>query len=79
MCSGLKGQTSLKYLDLSWNFIQPASMHHILEMLRDNKSLEKLYIQHNSLGEQGAEQMVEALFLHSQMKYLDISANQIGS
>jgi Ran GTPase-activating protein (RanGAP) involved in mRNA processing and transport len=55
LCNGLKGETSLKYLDLSWNFIQPESMQYILEMLRENQNLEKLYIQHNSLGVQGAE------------------------
>ena len=51
----------------------------ILEMLRSNKSLEKLLIQHNFLGEDGAQQMVEALKLHPEMQYLDISANNIGS
>lgn len=64
LCSGFYGDISLKYLDLSWNYIQPSGMQHILSMLRENKSLEKLYIQHNYLGEQGAEKMVEALEIH---------------
>lgn len=29
-------------------------MQYILEMLKENKSLRKLYIQHNDLGELGA-------------------------
>jgi hypothetical protein len=51
----------------------------ILDMLKDNTSLEKLLIQHNFLGESGAKQMADALKLHPQMNYLDISANEIGS
>ena len=42
-------------------------MDIIMEMLRNNKSLEKLLIQHNFLGEQGAHQMVEALKVHPEM------------
>jgi len=30
-------------------------MKYILEMLENNKSLSKLYIQHNNLGEEGAQ------------------------
>ena len=55
---GFSGQVTIKYLDLSWNNVTEDGMKHILEMLRENKSLEKLYVQHNVLGEQGAKQMV---------------------
>lgn len=44
LCSGFEGQTTIKYLDLSWNDIQSAGMRIILEMLSKNKSLEKLLI-----------------------------------
>lgn len=54
-------------------------MEFILEMLKENRSLRKLYIQHNNLEENGAKKMVQALSIHPQMKYLDISANNIGS
>ena len=54
-------------------------MDIILDMLQNNESLEKLYIQHNYLGEKGAKRMVEALRLHPEIKYLDISANEIDS
>jgi hypothetical protein len=30
-------------------------MQLIMDMLKEDKAIEKLYIQHNSLGEQGAE------------------------
>lgn len=79
LCAGFYRQTTIKYLDLSWNNIKAEGMKHILAMLAENKSLTKLYIQHNYLGEEGAKQMVKALRLHPEMKYLDISANQIGS
>lgn len=75
LCSGFYGKTTVKYLDFSWNNIQSKGMKHILKMLADNKTLEKLYIQHNNLGEDGAKQMVRALNLHPLMQYLDISAN----
>jgi hypothetical protein len=39
-------------------------MKYILEMLEKNKTLSKLYIQHNNLGEEGAQQMVAALKIH---------------
>jgi Ran GTPase-activating protein (RanGAP) involved in mRNA processing and transport len=54
-------------------------MQIILNMLKENKSLEKLLIQHNYLGHEGANQMVQALKIHPQMRYLDISANEICS
>ena len=41
---GFIGQVTIKYLDLSWNNITEDGMKHILEMLRENKSLEKLYV-----------------------------------
>lgn len=51
----------------------------IFNMLKENKSLEKLLIQHNFLGHEGANQMVKALKIHPQMLYLDISANEISA
>ena len=54
-------------------------MKIIVTMLGKNHSLEKLLIQHNYLKSNGAELMVRALKLHPEMKYLDISANEIGS
>ena len=65
---GFSGQTTVKYLDLSWNNIPANGMKIILKL-----------IQHNFLGAEGAKQMVEALKLHPEMRYLDISANEIGS
>ena len=41
--------------------------------------MEKLLIQHNFLKQDGAKKMVQALKDHTKMKYLDISANEIGS
>jgi len=54
LCSGFYGQTTVKDLNLSWNNISSQGMVIILDMLRDNVSLEKLLIQHNFLGESGA-------------------------
>lgn len=70
---------TIKYLDLSWNFINAKDMTYIVEMLKVNKSLRKLYIQHNNLEELGAKEMARALKIHTTIKYLDISANRIGS
>ena len=55
LCSGFYGKTTIKYLDLSWNNIQANGMKIILKMLQHNKSLEKLLIQHNFLGSEGAK------------------------
>lgn len=44
LCSGFYGQTTIKYLDLSWNNIPSNGMKIILKMLEHNKSLEKLLI-----------------------------------
>ena len=54
-------------------------MKIIVKMLENNHSLEKLLIQHNYLETKGAEEMVKALKAHPELKYLDISANAIGS
>lgn len=51
------GDVSIKYMDLSWNNIGGKGMDFLLEMLQNNKSLRKLYIQHNNLEERGAEKM----------------------
>ena len=79
LCSGFYGQTTIKYLDLSWNNISEESMKIIVKMLGQNQSIEKLLIQHNYLKTKGAELMVKALDVHPEMKYLDISANEIES
>ena len=39
LCKGFEGETSIKYLDLSWNNIESDGMLTILEMLKVNKSL----------------------------------------
>ena len=54
LCNGFNGQTTIKYLDLGWNNIQVNGMKIILKMLQQNKSLEKLLIQHNYLQVEGA-------------------------
>ena len=79
LCEGFYEQTTIKYLDLSWNNISEKGMKIIVSMLGKNQSLEKLLIQHNYLKTKGAELMVRALKLHTEMKYLDISANEIES
>ena len=48
-------------------------------MLNQNHKIKKLYIQHNNLKTEGARLIVNALENHRQIKYLDISANSIGS
>jgi Ran GTPase-activating protein (RanGAP) involved in mRNA processing and transport len=57
LCNGMLGDVSIKYMDLSWNNIGGKGMDFLLEMLQNNKSLRKLYIQHNNLEERGAEKM----------------------
>jgi len=44
ICEGLYGQSTIKYLDLSWNNVISQDMEIILEMLKNNRSLEKLLI-----------------------------------
>ena len=48
-------------------------------MLNRNKSLEKILLQHNYLGGVGIQSLVDAIKTHPKIKYLDISANEIGS
>ena len=55
LCAGFYGETTIKNLNLSWNNISSQGMVIILDMLKNNTSLEKLLIQHNFLGESGAQ------------------------
>jgi len=49
------------------------------EFIVNNRHVEKLLLQHNNLNHLGSIQLTQALSSVKQIKYLDISANNIGS
>ena len=55
LCRGFEHEHSeLKFLDLSWNYISAEGMESIYRMLSNDHSLEKILLQHNNIGVEGA-------------------------
>jgi len=70
-------QCQLRYINLSWNDMEPACMDHICKLIDKSPKLEKLLLHHNKFGRSTMEKFKECLKEHKSIKYLDISANHI--
>ena len=72
--------TRIRYLNVSWCRLTAASTPDLCHFIKFNRALEKVLIQHNDLGDtKSMKQISIAITDHPALKYLDISANNIGS
>lgn len=61
LAAALKGNTSLKVLDIGGNNIGPEGIKVLLEALRGNETLTTLELGYNPIGEAGAKHLADVL------------------
>jgi Ran GTPase-activating protein (RanGAP) involved in mRNA processing and transport len=54
-------QTSLEYVDLTWNRICKENIDDLCALIRQNTSLKILLLQHNELGETAMQNICKAI------------------
>ena len=70
----------IRYLNFSWCRLTSGAVPDLCRFIKYNRVLEKVLIQHNELGDsKSMKQISIAISDHPAIKYLDISANNIGS
>jgi Ran GTPase-activating protein (RanGAP) involved in mRNA processing and transport len=68
--------TCVREVDLEWNRLRDAS--HMVDALRSNPSLQKLYLQWNKLGDKGAMALGQAMVNGAAISTLDLSHNDLS-
>ena len=72
--------TRIRYLNIAWCRLTAASVSDLCRFIKYNRSLEKCLMQHNEIGDtKSMKQISSAITDHPALKYLDISANKVGS
>lgn len=72
--------TQIRYLNISWCRITAASVQDLCRFLKTNHKLEKAMIQHNEIGDVSSMKLIAtAISDHPNLKYIDISANNVQS
>lgn len=61
LAEAIKGNTSLKLLDIGGNNIGPEGIKVLLEALRGNETLTTLELGYNPIGEEGAKHLADVL------------------
>ena len=61
LAESLKGNTSLKLLDIGGNNIGPEGIKVLLESLRGNQTLRNLELGYNPIGEEGAKHLADVI------------------
>lgn len=61
LAEALKGNSSLKLLDIGGNNIGPEGIKVLLESLRGNLTLKTLEIGYNPIGEEGAKSLADVV------------------
>ena len=61
LAEAIKGNTSLKLLDIGGNNIGPEGIKVLLEALRGNQTLTTLELGYNPIGEEGAKHLADVL------------------
>jgi Ran GTPase-activating protein (RanGAP) involved in mRNA processing and transport len=67
----------LKYIDLSFNEIEPEGATSLLEVLRLNKSLTYVHFNDNKLGPEGVKSLIEVLGELKVLTFCDLRSNMI--
>src|ERR1700754_4930902 len=71
----LKGNPTLKILDLSHNYIGAKGAKALAEFLKDNCTLETLNLLYNFIEGEGAADIAKALEVNSTLTTLNLSSN----
>lgn len=76
----LSQTTTLKKLDLHWNYLNGPEAVHLFQGLKENDTLEAIDCSWNSFGSsiEAIESLCKFLQCESQLKHLDISNNRIS-
>jgi Ran GTPase-activating protein (RanGAP) involved in mRNA processing and transport len=74
----LKIPSTLRILDLHWNYIGSKGAKLIADALKVNFTLEILYLSHNGLQDDGAFEIADMLTVNSTLKVLNLDENSIG-
>ena len=61
LAEALKGNTSMKVLDIAANNIGPEGIKVLLEALRGNNTLRNLELGYNPIGEEGAKHLADVV------------------
>ena len=61
LAEAIKGNTSLKLLDIGGNNIGPEGIKVLLEALRGNETLTTLELGYNPIGEEGAKHLADVI------------------
>lgn len=61
LAEAIKGNTSLKLLDIGGNNIGPEGIKALLESLRGNETLTTLELGYNPIGEEGAKHLADVI------------------
>lgn len=61
LAESLKGNSSLKLLDIGGNNIGPEGIKVLLESLRGNETLKNLELGYNPIGEEGAKHLADVI------------------
>lgn len=70
LAEALKGNTSLKVLDIAANNIGPEGIKVLLEALRGNNTLRNLELGYNPIGEEGAKHLADVVKYDLAVGYL---------
>jgi len=75
----LGANTTLTYLDLSWNSIRGASAIALAQSLENNASLKYLNLANNSFSEAGSQYIGKSLLKNNCLETLNLSFNQVNT
>ncbi|CAF3795354.1 unnamed protein product [Rotaria sp. Silwood1] len=75
----LKTDRNCRELDISKNGLTSAAVHYLSAMLKENMTLEKLYLGQNQIGDDGLRALCEALKAHEKntLEVLSLEFNRI--
>ena len=78
IAEGIKINTLIAELDISWNSLGSEMLFFLAEGLRENKSIGKLILSHNSIGFSEMQVLV-AILPKTSILFLNLSNNYIGA
>ena len=76
---GLSYNTTVKEVNLSYNFITDYGTMAISECLKTNNTIQELNLSHNCITSKGARQLAKVIRINKTLRKLDLSHNSICS
>ena len=78
LADALQSNTSLTYLNLSYNQISDEGVRVLASALRTHPSLKRLDLQGNQISDEGVKALANGLRTNMKLEYLSLESNQIG-